>query len=424
MSLFGQGWWLDLLMAGLSGVLLGGVVQALRSRQWQLAQIDAIHRRCWAEQDRWLDEHEARMVEATHAQAEAQARESGIVQARDDALASLSQSQSAVERLEAEIAHLRAEAEGTGQVLRSLTAARDDSVKAAEQLRREMDGARAGYSKAEQALCQQLMSLDRQVAAERTAHRREVQALRVQCDELNDLLAAVRLELANAQTRSLDELPGTLIEPAQHQQVCQARDELREEVVKLLDLLDQSDTAQAALQHRANVLEQQIVVGQRQLEDLRQALERERARPSLLRPIAQAAITTIATAALEANSSRSVASAAGGREPVPFERLPDSPAPDNLQRITGVGPANQAWLNRCGVWYLWQIAGWKAEEQQWVAAHLPRFGRRVYREHWVNQAKALLDEQRRERRVYPARLPPGVPDRRVNATQSRALAAA
>lgn len=424
MSLFGQGWWLDLLMAGLSGVLLGGVVQALRSRQQQLAQIDAIHRRCWAEQDRWLDEHEARMADAVDEQAGAQARELALVQARDEALSSLSQSQSAVERLEAEVAHLRSEAEGTGQALHSLTVARDDSLKAAEQLRREMDGARVGYSKAEQALCQQLMALDRQVAAERTAHRREVQALRIQCDELNDLLAAVRLELAAAQTRSLDELSTPWVEAAEHQQVCQARDELRDEVVKLLDLLDQSDTAQAALQHRANVLEQQIVIGQRQLEDLRQSLERERARPSLMRPVAQAAITTIATAALEANSSRSASSSAGGREPRPFERLTDSPVPDNLQRIKGVGPANQAWLNRCGVWYLWQIAGWKAEEQQWVAAHLPRFGRRLYREGWVAQAKALLDEQRRERRVYPARLPPGVPDRRVNAAQPRVMAAA
>lgn len=417
MSLFGQGWWLDLLLAGLSGVLLGGVVQMLRCRQQQLVEVDAIHRRCWAEQDRWLDEHEAHVAQQ---QFDAQAHQQDLIQARDEAQVALS----AVERLEAEMAHLRAEAVDMGQAMRSLTEARDHSVKAAEQVRREMDCARAGHRKAEQALCQQLMGLDRQMAAERTAHRREVQALRVQCDELNELLAAVRQELATTQTQQVQAHQRLQVDVDQHQQVCQSRDELRDEVVKLLDLLEQSDTAQAALQHRANVLEQQIVIGQRQVEDLRQTLERERSRPSVMRPVALAAITTIATAALAANSSPAGSSPSGGREPRPFERLPDSPVPDNLQRITGVGPANHAWLNRCGIWYLWQIAGWKAEEQQWVAGHLPRFGRRLYREHWVAQAKALLDEQRRERRVYPARLPPGVPDRRVNATQSQALVAA
>lgn len=367
MSVFSQGWWLvDLVLAGLTGLLLGWTGQCLHGRKRQQIEIDAVHHRCWSAQDQWLAEHEAQLSDLARERGEA-----------------LTQKQ-------------------------ALTEARDQDLKVIEQVRREMEHARAGHSQAEQALCQQLMAQDRQVVAERSAHRREVQALRVQCDELNELLGACRTELLA------------------HQQVCQTRDELRQEVTKLLDLLEQSDTAQAALQHRANALEQQMTLGQRQLEALRQSRQHERAWPSLMRPVAQAALTTISTASLAANSQPpQVSHPTGGRELRSFERLPDSPVPDNLQRINGIGPANQAWLNRCGVWYLWQIAGWKAEEQQWVAGHLPRFGRRVYRENWVAQAKALLDEQRGERRVYPACLPPGAPDRRVNAPQAtRELTAA
>jgi predicted flap endonuclease-1-like 5' DNA nuclease len=375
MGVFGQlgpVWWLDLLLVNLAGLLLGGLFASLRARKVHLAALDAVHHQCWAEQDRWLEEHEAQSVAAEQARREALYLAQVAVQERDQI--------------------------------------RGDLEQAMERVRREMDGARVGYCKAEQALCQQLLSMERQVAAERTAHRREVQALRVQCDEFGELLATER------QTVRVD--------AEQHRQVCASRDNLRQEVGKLLDLLEQSDTAQAALQHRANVLEQQMVLGQRQLEEVRQALERERTsvRMPLMRPVAQAALTTITTAAPAANAHPP--SAPGACELRPFERQPDSPPPDNLLRIVGIGPSNQTWLNRCGVWYLWQIAGWKAEEQQWVAGHLPRFGRRVYRENWVGQAKALLDEQRRERRVYPALLPPGAQDRRVNARQREALAAA
>lgn len=367
---FGQVWWFDLLLVNLAGLLLGGLFVSLHARRVHLAELDAVHRKCWAEQDRWLEEHEAKSVATEQARLEALDLAQAAAQERDQI--------------------------------------RGDLEHAMERVRREMDGARVGYCKAEQALCQQLLSMERQVAAERTAHRREVQALRVQCDELGELLAMER------QTVRVD--------AEQHRQVCASRDNLRQEVGKLLDLLEQSDTAQAALQHRTNALEQQMVIGQRQLEEARHALERERARLPMVRPVVQAALTTIATAAPAANAHPP--SAPGACELRPFERLPDSPPPDNLLRIVGIGPSNQTWLNRCGVWYLWQIAGWKAEEQQWVAGHLPRFGRRVYRENWVGQAKALLDEQRRERRIYPARLPPGAQDRRVNARQMAALAAA
>ncbi|WP_338413970.1 hypothetical protein [uncultured Sphaerotilus sp.] len=238
MSVIGQGWWLDLLLAGLTGLVLGGLFQTLRERQTRLTEIDAVHRRCWAEQDRWLEEH--------------------------------------AQQSEAEIARLREDAARADQAVRELTEDRDQQLQLVERVRREMDGARAGYCQAEQALCQQLLSLERQVGGERTAHRREVQALRMQCDELNEQLAAARAELLAMQAKQARERQTLQVDAEEHQQVCQVRDDLRAEVSKLLDLLDQSDTAQAALQHRANALEQQLAIGQRQLEDVRQRLQRER----------------------------------------------------------------------------------------------------------------------------------------------------
>jgi predicted flap endonuclease-1-like 5' DNA nuclease len=404
MSVIGQVWWLNLLLAGLAGMVLGGVFQALRERQTRLAEVDAMHRRCWAEQDRWLDEHAQQSEAAERARLDALAQAKTLGNARDDALLALAQCEVACAGLEAEIASLREGAALTDQALRELADARDESLQTVERVRREMDGARAGYRQAEQALCQQLLSLERQVSAERSAHRREVQALRVQCDELNELLAASRAEWLLVQAKQARERESLHVHAAEHQQVCEARDALRDEVRKLLDLLDQSDTAQAALQHRANVLEQQMAIGQRQLEALRLGPRGEPVRT----PLTRIGATAPAANVVPPGS----AGAAGGREPRPFERLPDSPPPDNLQRIKGIGPSNQVWLNRCGIWYLWQIAALKAEEQQWLAGHLPRFGRRIYRENWVAQAKALLDGQRCERRVFPAQLPPGVSDRR------------
>lgn len=375
MGVVGQVWWVDLLLVHMVGLLLGGMFATLRARRVHRLDLDSVHRSCWAEQDRWTAEHEDQLAVA--------------VQERQAALDLAQAAQQERDQI------------------------RSEGEQALERVRREMEGARVGYSKAEQALCQQLLAMDRQVAAERMAHRREVQALRVQCDEFSELLAAERQSVR--------------VDADQHLQVCTARDSLRQEVAKLLELLEQSDTAQAALQQRLNAQEQQLVTSQRLLEDTRRALERERERGTpmaAMRPVAQAALTTISTAALAANAHPPSPPHAPGLRP--FERQPDSPPPDNLLRIVGIGPHTQAWLNRCGVWYLWQIAGWKAEEQQWVAGNLPRFGRRIYRENWIGQAKALLDEQRRERRVYPARLPPGVHDRRVNLRQSQpqALAAA
>lgn len=390
-GLFGQVWWIDLLLTGVSGLLLGWTLQALHGRRRMQMAIDAVHRRCWADQDKWMEEHEAEAERERQALQAERAGHTEALQAGEAARQELDLHHQAAEFLNAEIERLRAEAVGVEAARIGLVEERDRQIAAVEQMRRQMDAARAGHRQAEQALCQQLLALDRQIAAERTAHRREIQALRDQCDELREDAARARGELVT----------------------------LREEVAKLLGLLDEADGAQAALQLRATAQEQQLQAGQRQVEELRATLEREREAAAQLRQqleVVQAAAREARMARARVTEAEVVESdAVTPRSPRPVQRTAGSPPPDDLRRIVGIGPVTQAWLNRAGIWYFWQIAGWRAEELHWVARHLPRFGHRVLQQDWVAQARRLGGAVPVERRVYPACLPPGLIERRAAA---------
>lgn len=61
---------------------------------------------------------------------------------------------------------------------------------------------------------------------------------------------------------------------------------------------------------------------------------------------------------------------------------------DNLKRIRGVGPKNEAALNKLGVFHFAQIASWKVKECQWMGSFMA-FSGRIERENWVGQAKLL-----------------------------------
>lgn len=74
--------------------------------------------------------------------------------------------------------------------------------------------------------------------------------------------------------------------------------------------------------------------------------------------------------------------------------------PDNLQRISGVGPQNEKTLHSLGFFHFDQIAGWTPEEVAWVDDHL-NFGGRIEREEWINQARLLAEGKEEEfRRLY------------------------
>ena len=67
---------------------------------------------------------------------------------------------------------------------------------------------------------------------------------------------------------------------------------------------------------------------------------------------------------------------------------PRAGAADNLQRIKGVGPANEKRLHELGVFHFDQIAVWTLSEIRWVGTYLA-FPGRIHREGWVAQASSL-----------------------------------
>jgi predicted flap endonuclease-1-like 5' DNA nuclease len=74
--------------------------------------------------------------------------------------------------------------------------------------------------------------------------------------------------------------------------------------------------------------------------------------------------------------------------------------PDNLQRISGIGPKNEKTLHRLGFFHFDQIASWSEEEIAWVDDHL-KFNGRIVREEWARQAKLLADGKEEEfRELY------------------------
>ena len=68
---------------------------------------------------------------------------------------------------------------------------------------------------------------------------------------------------------------------------------------------------------------------------------------------------------------------------------------DALQRISGVGAKLEKNLQSLGYFHFDQIAGWSADEAQWVDEHL-RFKGRIARDEWIAQAGLLAagDEDR------------------------------
>lgn len=266
------------LMAVLAGGLAGALVQHLASRRRLNRAVDAIHRRCWDQQDRWLDEHESELVALQARSAEDALREVELRASRDAIEAIHRADRAALETLQTEIDGLRAAAEEAARAQAALVQERDRGVVAMEQIRRELDATRASHRHAEQALCQQLLGLDRQVGAERSAHRREVQALRDQCDEWRAEAAGARAEVLALRERHAGERLAWQARLDEADHACASRDALRQEVGKLLGLLEEADGAQAALQARVQTLDQQAQLSQRQLDDLRGELDRLRGR--------------------------------------------------------------------------------------------------------------------------------------------------
>lgn len=66
--------------------------------------------------------------------------------------------------------------------------------------------------------------------------------------------------------------------------------------------------------------------------------------------------------------------------------------PDDLKRVSGIGPVLEARLNSLGIFHFSQIAKWGPAEVAWIDDYLS-FKGRVLREQWIPQAKVLAREE-------------------------------
>lgn len=78
-----------------------------------------------------------------------------------------------------------------------------------------------------------------------------------------------------------------------------------------------------------------------------------------------------------------------GSRPLGMAKARDG-KPDNLQRISGIGPKNERTLHRLGFFHFDQIAAWSDDEIAWVDDHL-KFNGRIASEEWTRQAGLLAE---------------------------------
>jgi predicted flap endonuclease-1-like 5' DNA nuclease len=95
----------------------------------------------------------------------------------------------------------------------------------------------------------------------------------------------------------------------------------------------------------------------------------------VIQPAGEAAAASAAAADAVGDRPRGLVAARDGRA-------------DDLKRIKGIGPQNEARLNALGIWHFDQIAAWTPANSRWVGAFLA-FPGRIEREHWLDQAAVL-----------------------------------
>jgi NADH-quinone oxidoreductase subunit E len=62
--------------------------------------------------------------------------------------------------------------------------------------------------------------------------------------------------------------------------------------------------------------------------------------------------------------------------------------PDDLKRISGIGPGIEKTLHELGIYHFWQIAQFTPDNVAWIDQRL-RFRGRIAREDWMGQARRL-----------------------------------
>ena len=142
-------------------------------------------------------------------------------------------------------------------------------------------------------------------------------------------------------------------------------------------------------------LEERAARLQQELEAARQAVAEQRARREAEVGRLEARIAELQAGARTAHDAppgagASVnAQAAAPMEGAPPPALPGPEgAPDDLQRISGIGPGIEKTLHDLGIYHFRQIARFTPENVAWVNQRL-RFKGRIEREDWIGQARTL-----------------------------------
>ena len=86
------------------------------------------------------------------------------------------------------------------------------------------------------------------------------------------------------------------------------------------------------------------------------------------------------------------AAAAPGTKPANLLTEARGCQPDDLKKISGVGPKLEGLLHKNGVYHFDQIAAWNADEVAYMDEQLS-FKGRIDRENWIEQATKLAAEQ-------------------------------
>jgi small subunit ribosomal protein S2 len=86
----------------------------------------------------------------------------------------------------------------------------------------------------------------------------------------------------------------------------------------------------------------------------------------------------------------SVAEPSGAEAPTEAFELLSAPrgAPDDLAKLTGVGPQIVKKLNDGGVFHYWQIAALNREQAEKLDGDL-KLGGRIVRDNWIEQARSF-----------------------------------
>lgn len=174
------------------------------------------------------------------------------------------------------------------------------------------------------------------------------------------------------------------------------RDRLRGEFAAASEDKAAAERASREAEQRAAAgdpeLKARITRLERELAEARAGSERLEARlaerqPAAGEPHAAAAPVAATTAVPEpAGASLGDESTAGDAPP---QGLPGPDGePDDLKRISGIGPGIERTLHELGVYHFHQIAAFTPENVAWVNRRL-RFKGRIEREDWIGQARAL-----------------------------------